>query len=751
LARIAGRLTVRDAGSASRRVVDVSLMIPTHALPPLSYEVPSRLAGRVSRGSAVIAPLSGRTRLGVVVNVRDDEPGSDLEELRGMEEGLSLPPVTVDLCGWVSEAAAISLPAALRAALMPGIETGKYRVSNPGPGWPWKRGDLVSRTALLRELGREDLREAEAAGKIVLSPRAPVLPVVEWAVLENAAGIDLSRAPRQKEMVEALSAAGGALPVPELISRTGGKRDALLRLARRGCARIEKRRELSGLIRTEGEARRARRRRTVEAGRVLEGGAWILRTPTVGQMEAVYDLALAGSRQGRSTLVLAPEIRDVERLAGRLARSLPCGLTVATYHSGLGRERAAVYRAAGSGDVDVLVGTRAAALLPLAGLGAICVVDEPNEAHRARSGFEGLPIHARDVALRRAGIEDAGLLMLSPTPSLRVYGAARRQELPAVLPERRPVARIVDMRGSGAMLSSTLLDTCRDAGSSGKRLGLVANRLGWAGTLICNRCGAVRCCPRCDLPLALLGRSRSSEELVCGRCGYRAERGSGCSECGSERMSLTGTAAERLREEISVAIESPVGLLAGSTSEREDAGVVVGTVQRILAGEWDVVAIPDVDAMLLAGGMGAVERAFRWLYQAGEAARELLIVQTRSPEHYALRAALRGDYEGFAAAELPRLRALGYPPYAHLAELVLEGPEDAVRHAVESEIGPALPAGVGISGPVPFSRSGESSWRVLLRSPDRSRVARAGTVAARLVAKSRGGVRALVNVDPEEV
>ena len=161
----------------------------------------------------------------------------------------------------------------------------------------------------------------------------------------------------------------------------------------------------------------------------------------------------------------------------------------------------------------------------------------------------------------------------------------------------------------------------------------------------------------------------------------------------------------------------------------------MGTSHCILQHDWDAVVLPDVDSSLLGTGITAVERAFRLVYRAAEAARE----------------AVRGDYQAFAAAELPRLCSLGYPPFAHLASVTLEGPREIVRRAVESRLRSALKPGVEMSGPVPIARgAGTPRWRVLLRSPDRSTVARAATLAARLPAEVRG-LKVRVDVDPEEV
>ena len=332
-----------------------------------------------------------------------------------------------------------------------------------------------------------------------------------------------------------------------------------------------------------------------------------------------------------------------------------------------------------------MVGTRTAALLGMARPGSICVVDEPNSAHRAEQGHEGLPIHVRDVALERARLDRAAVFFLSPHPSLRLYAAeVRRRERIRKLPAARsgpwPAVRIVDMRGTGATLSSTLVDACRRCIEGGGKAAIVLKRLGYATSVSCSRCGTVKICPNCDLPLV---SQKREGPLACTRCGYTEEPGP-CVECGSNRVRQTGLGVERVRDELSEVLGTRIGLITAEGRDDVNAPVVVGTVPRILEGEWDAVILPDADAFLAANSIGAVEKSFRLFYNSAEAARKLLLIQTRVPEHYALRAAVRGDYEAFAAAELPRLRALGYPPFAYAASLTFEGSEAALFGAVES-------------------------------------------------------------------
>ncbi|MGI9049065.1 MAG: hypothetical protein ACR2GU_06800 [Rubrobacteraceae bacterium] len=727
----------------------VSLLIPTHALPPFSYRIPGRLAARVGVGSTVVVPLSGYSRLGVVIRTEGDAGGKATEDIREVLGGLSPGARITELCGWVSEAAAIPLPSVLRSALTPGLLVGRYRITEPAPGWTWRKGDIVGRRVLRDALGGEGLKTAEAAERIELAPAPPEQRKVEWAVSEEATP-DLGRAYRQRALLEEIQRHGAGCTVSSLLRETGANRATLKQLVRRGAARLEKRPDPAPIFPTRGKADHLGDPFSWNAERVLDsGGAWLWRLPSGDQAEAVLAVAREAVERGRQALILAPEIEAVEVLVRNLRRALPADHTVAPCHSGLGRNRIPVYRAAREGTLDVLVGTRAAALLPLARPGVICIVDEPNESHRAAPGYEGVPIHTREISLERAGIDGSGVLFLSPTPSLQLYARSDLKELPARTCPDRPAARIIDMRGSGAALSSTLLDACRQGVEGHDRVGVISNRLGYATAVSCNRCGAVSSCPNCDLPFTL---HRETNLLVCARCGRREQADGSCNICGSERMTPTGLAVERVREDISTALDIPVGLLTADSIEQEDARIVVGTARYILNREWDIIAVPDADSYLLGSSVGAVERAFRLLYRATEAARMRLLVQTRAPEHYALQAALRGDYPSFASAELSRRRSLRYPPYTHMASLRLRGNEESVRLAVESGLRPVLEKTVEMSNPVPLGRSGtQMLWRVLIKSHERPAVARAASLSARTIARGDSKLKVQVEIDPEEV
>lgn len=739
-----------DRRTAGHREALVSLLIPTHALPPLSY----RLERKVGIGAAVVVPLSGHSRFGVVVGLGSNKDNRATENIRNVIEELSPGKEIVEICTWASEISAIPLSAALGAALPPGLEVNRYRVLRPAPGWPWKEGEFVGRTLLRRTLGGQALREAERDRRVELAPGLPGRGEIEWAVTQREDLSDSGFSPRQRDLFGALKKHESGCPVSTLLSEVGTRRDVLRRLVQRGAVKLEMRPEPSAIFGARGEGSSEECKSFVRyVNRILaRGGAWMWRVPAREQEDAAVALARATVGDGEQILILAPETAVVERLLDKLLYSLPGGTTVAPYHSGLGRRRGEVYGAVRSGEVDVLVGTRAAALVPFRRLGAICVVDEPNESHRAEVGYEGVPIHVRDLALRRGFTEDAGVLFLSPVPSLILYSRKEWvRELPAREGSRHPSIRIVDMRDSGAALSSALIETCRRGKKDESRVGVVVNRLGYAAVVYCNRCGTVRSCPDCELPLALHEREKI---LVCKNCGFRERAGGECKRCGARRLTATGLAVERVREDLANALGEPVGLHTAERREDGDVRVVVGTARCILDGNWDVVAIPDIDTLLLGSGVGSVERAFRLLYVAVEAAGDLLLVQTRYPAHYALQAALRGDYPSFAKAELSRRRALGYPPYAHLAELVFEGPEESVRRAVKSDLRTLLEPGVEMLEPAAADPTGgHVAMRVVLRARDLTPLAKVATEAVRELSRKRGsgGVKVCASVDPEEV
>lgn len=731
------------------RAVQVSLLIPTRALPPLTYRIPQELSSSVRIGAAVVVPLAGYSRLGIVVEDHDEEGGTDLKQIQRRAAEFSISSEMVKLCRWISKAYAAPLPVVLRMVLPPGFKEGVYKVLNPASDWPWSRGERVSRATLRKFLGGEGLKTAELSNQVELAPELPRIKNVEWVSLIAGVEADLNRAPRQKELLETLKNLGGECQTQDLLQQADAGREPLRRLEQRGLLRLETRPEPPPVFNARGGSVVGDELAAYDLPEELfsSGGTWLWRVPLLEQQLISAAIAQRAVREGLQAIILAPQIKSVERLLEVMLQLLPVSLKVAPYHGALGDKRASVYMEAREGRADVLVGTRPAVLLPLAHPGVICVLDEPNDAYRASGAldYESVALHARDVARKRAEIEGFSVLFLSPAPSLELSVPQENvKQLPSRPVKRWPRVQLIDMRGTGAVLSGSLIQELQRDLISGERAGVAVSRLGYATIVRCNRCGAVWTCPRCDLPLSL---HRGLGELACSRCRYREPAPDHCENCGSGRLSFTGLAVERVKEDLTRELGVEVGCYTAGLKENVAAQVVVGTAQRILEQEWDTVVIPDVDSFMFLGGFRGSERGFRIVFKAAEMARHRLLLQTRIPEHYALQAALRADYAGFAAAELSRRRALRYPPYTHLATLTLTGTETGVHSAVESAIDAGQDPVVEVLGPLPVEAR---DWRVVLRSRDRMALAEVASRVARAVSVVHG-MKMRIDLDPEEV
>jgi primosomal protein N' (replication factor Y) (superfamily II helicase) len=375
-----------------------------------------------------------------------------------------------------------------------------------------------------------------------------------------------------------------------------------------------------------------------------------------------------------------------------------------------------------------VVGTRAAAWAPVAGLAAVLVIDEHDEAHRQ----EQAPTwHARDVALERARRAGVPCVMTSPCPSLEALDAGRLLA-PSRADERAgwPVVDVIDMRRQDprtGLLPPPLVRLLR----SDRRVLCVLNRSGRARLLACRACGELARCEHCDAAVAQPG-----EQLVCARCG--TVRPSVCASCGASRLRTLRPGVSRTRDEIAALVGEPVDEVtaASGNAAAPRSRVVVGTEATLhQIDRADAVVFLDFDQELLAPRYRAAEQALGLLARAarvvgGKAGGGRLVVQTHVPRHEVVQAALNADPTRVSSAERDRRTQLGFPPATALAEVSGAGADVFV-----SALG-ARP-GIEVLGP--------AGGRWLVRAPDHR------TLCDALAATPRPPGRLRVAVDPARV
>src|SRR5215471_9841865 len=417
-----------------------------------------------------------------------------------------------------------------------------------------------------------------------------------------------------------------------------------------------------------------------------------------GKTEVYLAAAEKIIQEKRQVLLLVPEIHLTPQLEQRIATTLP-GVRATTLHSALGAaERRERWLAAARGDAQLIVGTRLAVFTPLPRLGLI-VVDEEHDASFRQQ--DGVRYHARDVAIYRARLRDVPVLLGSATPSLESYAHARRG--------RYRFARLSTRANPRSALPSVQLVPNRDRGTDaggfgeplhaaiGERLVrgeqslIFVNRRGFAPSLLCVACDWKAMCPRCAARLVV---HRESGALQCHHCGHAEDIATACPQCGNRDLLPLGYGTQRLEDALKREFAGARVLRVDRDTTRR-RGSFATMHQEIAAGEVDIlvgtqmlakghdfprltlVGVLGADNALYSADFRATERLFALLEQvSGRAGRGALrgevLVQTDFPQHPLFVALARHDYDYFAETLLAERRALGLPPFGHLALLGAE-------------------------------------------------------------------------------
>lgn len=421
----------------------------------------------------------------------------------------------------------------------------------------------------------------------------------------------------------------------------------------------------------------------------------------------ILELVVAKGRQG---IVLVPEIALTPQTVIRFKQRFP---KVAVLHSGLTTaQRAHAWEQIHAGEIDVVIGARSAIFAPTRNLGLI-VVDEEHEPSFKQ---ESTPrYHARDLAVKRAQLQKAMVILGSATPSLESYHNASVNKYQLYnLPHRignakLPKFLLVDMKDECRIqkqfvyFSRTLLQELERCLKAGEQAILFLNRRGFATTILCPACGFHMRCPHCDVSLTYHKKGR---QVLCHYCGYETTAPTRCPTCQFEGIRFLGAGTERIDTILDKMFPKARIMRMDSDSmttrrryeeaflafSRGEIDILLGT-QMIAKGldfpRVTLVGIVTADTSLQLPDFRSAERTFQLLVQvAGRAGRGerpgTVILQTFTPQHYAITSALSQNYEKFVAYELKMRQDLGYPPFGKLLRVMVEaGDEKAVRKRAE--------------------------------------------------------------------
>ncbi|MFC2020664.1 primosomal protein N' [Chloroflexota bacterium] len=493
-----------------------------------------------------------------------------------------------------------------------------------------------------------------------------------------------------------------------------------------------------------------------------EAKVFLLHGVTGSGKTEVYLQALAEAvRLGKRGIVLVPEIALTPQTIEWFASRFPGKVAVLHSQLSLG-ERFDEWQRIRNGEVEVVIGPRSAIFAPQPDLGFI-VIDEEHE-WTYKQHDKSPRYHAREVAIKLAELAGAAVVLGSATPDVETFYHAQKGDYHLLqLPERvtpkesspLPRVEVVDLReelkaGNRSMFSRSLSQAITKAVAGGEQVMLFLNRRGAATFIQCRDCGFVLACRRCEVPLTY---HLSEDILLCHQCNYRMAVPRICPRCQSRRIKFLGVGTQKLEQETGNTFpqarllrwDSDTTIRKRSHQEILDkfrthqADILIGT--QMIAKGLDVprvtlVGVVNADIALNLPDFRAGERTFQLLSQvAGRAGRGPMggqvIIQTYSPDNYAIQAAAKHDYRLFYEKEIDYRRQLSNPPFNRLARLTYTHTNDAVcqretermRRLLTDDINSRGIADLSIIGPAPafiHRLRRRFRWQLVLRGSELS-------------------------------
>lgn len=747
------------------------VLVPSSHREPLIYRVPDLLSTKLSPGMRVLVPLQKRHVTGVLLSFADESPHGDVKEVSQVLDDVPiLDADLLKLARWMAQYYLASLGNVLATMLPPNARRDSKRLATLLQTGATSTDTLES--ALLQEITKRN-------GKASIKTLTGLF-----------SGQRIGRALAKLEH-------RGVLGINEHLAKIRRRKSPLLSSAVSNLARP---------LNLELNAEQALALDRITT-RIDQCGfeTFLLHGITGSGKTEVYLRAMEHARaRGRRSIILIPEISLTPQLLDQMHRHFPG--KVGVLHSALtSSDRWSQWWRILRGEVDVVVGARSAIFAPLPEIGLIIVDEEHDSSYKQE---EGLRYNGRDVAVVRAKQWGCPIILGSATPALESYencrqGRYKLLELTKRVEQRPlPIVETIDMRyqfmkaaapekpdeaaqkqiikpAKARLMAESFIAAIKQNLSAQRQTLIFLNRRGFANFVQCSVCGHVWHCPYCSITLTLHLRHKA---LACHHCGYRRVVSNVCPECKNSSLAPVGMGTEQIEAKLHELIpEARIARMDRDTTgkrgsqealirrwERGEIDILVGT-QMITKGH-DVAGVTLVGALsadlsLNLPDFRAGERTFQLLSQvAGRAGRGRdpgrVVIQTYTPDHYAIQYLPNHDYKGFFAVEVEFRRALNYPPFARLVNLRFDGPRaDQVEERAKNLAAQLrqlqsqeakYKRGIEVLGPAaaPIEKlRNRYRWQLLLKGNSSATLLEFAGHARRLLPDARDG-RLQIDVDP---
>lgn len=706
-------------------IVDVSTY---HVDRPFDYQVPPEWESVIELGCRVKVPFGPRNVLGFIVGLKY-ETDVPLNKLKGITQILDMEPALTEemlqMAKWLKnnticyeiDALQVMLPSALRAKYEKIIKLQKNQ-NLPEEVQPlfgkrqqvnFKEFERAGLLPLLKQLVAENIVTIENVVKQQGNVKEiRMVQITADQQLVERALEQSSRAVKQRLLLQWMCQhLGEILPPQRICDEAGVSLSVLEAVIDKGAAQFIQEEVFRDPF-TKEVSRTQALQLTDEQQVALQAITTTMEQQTAetfllhgvtgsGKTEVYLQAIQKVLNEGKEAIMLVPEISLTPQMTERFRSRF--GEMVAVMHSGLSvGEKYDEWRKIQQGKVKVVVGARSAIFAPFTNIGLIIL----DEEHESTYKQEDSPrYHARDVAIWRSEFYNCPIILGSATPALESFARAKKGVYTLLSLKQRalhqalPTVYIADMReelrqGNRSMFSQSLIEAIRIRLEKKEQMVLFLNRRGYSSFVLCRDCGTVVQCPNCDISLTY---HRTTEKLKCHYCGYEEHVPQICPQCQSDHIRYFGTGTQKVEEEIyKLFPEARVLRMDVDTTKHKgaheeiletfgtgQADILLGT-QMIAKGldfpNITLVGVLSADTSLHLPDYRAAERTFQLLTQvSGRAGRHdkpgEVIIQTYTPEHYAIELAKTQDYEPFYEREMFLRRRSSYPPYYFVALIQL--------------------------------------------------------------------------------
>lgn len=705
-------------------IAEVIVDVAAHPIDrPFDYAIPEHLQVLAEPGMRVKVPFGNRKVLGFITAIKDTTE-FDPARLKPIHELMDVVPVLneelLEMAKWMKkqtvcfeiDALQVMIPSALRAKYEKRfvLNAPLEEIAEPLRVYFAKRPFVRAQDAVeVYGLLKKELEKGTVIADTDISQQTAVKKVRMVHIadsLEKLEAIDIRpNAKQQLKLMDYMKRnPGTTIESSQMQKDAGTTLPTIYSLADKGAAVINNE-ELYRDPKLQSEIERKQSLQLTEAqqtafdaidGALNTSKTFLLHGITgSGKTEIYLQTIDQVLKEGKEAIMLVPEISLTPQMTLRFKERF--GDLVAVLHSGLSAgEKYDEWRKIQRAEVKVVVGARSAIFAPFRNLGLI-ILDEEHESSYKQD--DSPRYHARDMAIWRSEYHHCPVILGSATPSLESYARAQKGVYELLVLEQRaknqplPDVEIIDMReelrsGNRSMFSVPLAEAIRERLERKEQIVLFLNKRGYSSFVLCRDCGTVMQCPNCDISLTY---HRSTEMMKCHYCGYDEPVPHICPECESEHIRFFGTGTQKVEEELARLVpEARVLRMDVDTTRNKGAhekilsafgegkaDILLGT-QMIAKGldfpNITLVGVLSADTTLHLPDFRAAEKTYQLLTQvSGRAGRDILpgmvIVQSYTPEHYAITLAKDQLYEPFYDREMAMRRASGYPPYYYVVNI----------------------------------------------------------------------------------